>query len=385
MKIKVFIFSVVLVFSFLIFGLLNAVYAASFLSEPHITVEAGTTVDGDLFASGEVIIIEGTVNGDVFAAGQTVLVKGTINGDLYAVTETLEITGVIRDDVLFMARAANFISGKISGSIISLAETVIIDSESRVGGSVLFALKTLVTNGNVGGSITGSAESITINSGVSQNMRVNTNNLRFGSGANVTGDIFYHSPNNAVIEKDARLHGELDHKVQDLGNPATGFLKLVKAFIIWSYLSSLITGLVILLIFKRPVQIVATQLKENLGPSLGWGVLLLLIALPMIGLLLVTIIGIPLALLLTVGFGVSLYVGKVAVGLAIGNWLLSKLATSKQTPNLYAAFVVGLSAYYLLKIMPVINVLAVMAVMALGVGSIALSLKQALFPVRAKK
>lgn len=362
----------------------QAAFANEFRSNTNITVAASEFIEGDLFASGEVIIIEGTVNGDVFAAGQTILVKGVVNGDLYAATESLEVSGTIRDDVLFAARTANFITANVGGSTIMLAETVILDSESKIGGSLLFAIKTLAANGQINRGITGSAENVTINSSVAQNIRVSTSNLKFGPQANVSGDVLYHSPNQAVVEEGATLKGNVEQKIRETGNSTAGFIKFFKAFIVWSYLSSIFTGLVLLFLFKRPLQLVAEQIKKSLAANFGWGALILLLFLPAFTLLLVTTIGIPLALLLAISFGAALYIGKIVVSLAVGQWLLAKFA-DQRAPNRYTAFVVGLSLYYLLKLLPLVNVFAILAVAVIGVGAIALSVKNSLIIRKAKK
>jgi hypothetical protein len=65
--------------------------AIEFKAGQHVTVPADEVIDGDLYATGETVTIDGktvtidgTVRGDVVASGREVRVNGSIEGDLMA-------------------------------------------------------------------------------------------------------------------------------------------------------------------------------------------------------------------------------------------------------------------------------------------------------------
>ena len=58
-----------------------------------ITISADETVDGDLYASGGRILIEGTVDGDLIAAAGQVTISGDVTGDLMASAGAVDISG----------------------------------------------------------------------------------------------------------------------------------------------------------------------------------------------------------------------------------------------------------------------------------------------------
>ena len=76
--------------------------AAQFMSDDaEALVEAGTTVEGNLYATGQTVTIEGTVDGDLICAGGQVAVAkgGVVTGDLMCAGQSVEISGEVRGDV----------------------------------------------------------------------------------------------------------------------------------------------------------------------------------------------------------------------------------------------------------------------------------------------
>ena len=63
-----------------------------------ITIPADQTVDGDLYASGGRVLIEGTVDGDLIAAGGQVTITGDVSGDLMASAGAVDISGEVGGD-----------------------------------------------------------------------------------------------------------------------------------------------------------------------------------------------------------------------------------------------------------------------------------------------
>src|SRR5262245_7136916 len=60
-----------------------------------VTVPAGTTIDDDLFATGQSVTIAGQVNGEVYALGQTVTVTGAVQRDLIAAGQQVTLDGTV--------------------------------------------------------------------------------------------------------------------------------------------------------------------------------------------------------------------------------------------------------------------------------------------------
>jgi cytoskeletal protein CcmA (bactofilin family) len=84
------------------------------------TIPAGQVVDNDVLLYGNNVVVDGTVHGDVVAVASTVTVNGTIDGSLVTAGRTATIDGTV------------------GGSIYSLARTLELGPSSAVDGNLHF-------------------------------------------------------------------------------------------------------------------------------------------------------------------------------------------------------------------------------------------------------
>ncbi len=103
--------------------------------------------------------------------------------------------------------------------------------------------------------------------------------------------------------------------------------------------------------------------------SLLVGFILLVVAPVAAAVVMLTLIGIPLALLMLFGYLVVLYVGRVFVGLAIGRWLFTKFRRPQM--SLYVDLLVGLLILWLLGVIPYVGWAVRAVALLLGLGALA--------------
>jgi hypothetical protein len=101
--------------------------------------------------------------------------------------------------------------------------------------------------------------------------------------------------------------------------------------------------------------------------SLGIGFLVAVATIPAIIILLITIIGIPVAGVAIVVLTLYSYLAKIVVGSALGNWISAKL---NWKTSFYGAFVVGLLTLFVLKMVPFAGALVWMMVGWVGLGAL---------------
>ena len=77
-------------------------------SGSQITISAEETVDGDLYASGGRVIVEGSVDGDLIAAAGQVTISGEVTGDLMASGGAVDISGEVGGDARVAAAGASY-------------------------------------------------------------------------------------------------------------------------------------------------------------------------------------------------------------------------------------------------------------------------------------
>jgi cytoskeletal protein CcmA (bactofilin family) len=123
-------------------------------SGSQITISAEETVDGDLYASGGRVLIEGSVDGDLIAAAGQVTISGEVTGDLMASGGAVEISGEVGGDAR-VAAGQTTVSGSIGEDLfIASGQTTISDS-GEVGEDLVFGSGRMTMNGTVGGDVLG--------------------------------------------------------------------------------------------------------------------------------------------------------------------------------------------------------------------------------------
>jgi hypothetical protein len=119
-----------------------------------ITISADETVDGDLYASGGRILIEGTVDGDLIAAGGQVSISGQVSGDVMASAGAVDISGDIGGDAR-VAAGQSSVSGSIGEDLFVASGQTTISDSGEVGEDLVFGSGRMAMNGTVGGDVLG--------------------------------------------------------------------------------------------------------------------------------------------------------------------------------------------------------------------------------------
>jgi hypothetical protein len=124
-----------------------------------ISVAAGQAVEGDLYAFGGRVDVDGLVTGDVIAFAGDVTVAGEIGGDLIVGSGTLNVPGTVRGDVRVGAGQVT-IRGQVAEDV--LAGTGQLDVSGDVGGDLIFGAGLTNVGGRVAGDVLGQTGSYTL-------------------------------------------------------------------------------------------------------------------------------------------------------------------------------------------------------------------------------
>ncbi len=121
-----------------------------------ITISADETVDGDLYASGGRVLIEGTVDGDLIAAGGQVTISGDVSGDVMASAGSVDISGEVGGDARVAAGQAT-VSGSIGEDLFVAAGQATVSDSGEVGEDLVFGSGRMTMSGTVAGDVLGAA------------------------------------------------------------------------------------------------------------------------------------------------------------------------------------------------------------------------------------
>jgi hypothetical protein len=133
------------------------------------------------------------------------------------------------------------------------------------------------------------------------------------------------------------------------------------------FLGVLVVGLIILAFAKKPSDLIVSKLGGDFWKAVLWGLLFFVLAPLAVIILLFSVIGIPLAILLSVAYALICYLAKVYVAQFVGQWLAKKLKWNLDWP---LAFLLGLVVYFILANLPFIGGVIVMLTIWWGMGGI---------------
>lgn len=346
--------ALLVVFISLVFVLPGVVYAQqNIASGDNVVLSKDQIINQDYFASGNSVTISGTVNGDVYIAGGNVLVDGIINGDLLTVGGTVNVVGSVSGNI--RAVGGNItISGLSDGNTSLVGGSLNITNNADIGGSLVAVGGEVQVFAPVGKGATVAGGQVTLGNVVGGNVTSGASMLTLTSSANVAGNLDYWSQNQPQIQPGASVAGQTSgHMVAVSQEPVTKFFGALVGISLFlkliGFISQLIIGLLILRFFPNFSQGVVETIKGNPWWSLGVGFLALILTPIIVIILLVTVIGIPLALLLLVAYIIVLCFARIFIALLIGQWIL------KQKGNITWAFALGLIIFVIISLIPFIG------------------------------
>ena len=329
------------------------------------------TVKGPAFYGGNLVIIDGTVDGSLFVAAQDIRINGVVKGNLYTASQNLIVTGAVEGNL--HAAAQNIeITGKAQGDALLAGEKATLGKDSVIGRDVLVAASNLTHTGQIQRQLFGAAETITINGVVNDDVKLQVGQLVLKDTAAINGSLKYTSPNQATLAPGARVSGQTDwtmkappeKKERTWHDQIVPFLlSLAGALLFW-----LVTTL------WRPEWWESTSapaLKRTLA-AVGAGAGTLVFVPIMAVILMITVIGIPLGIVLVLAYGVALYISKIVVAVAVGNWLAARFGWPHTHKGLWLVLL-GLSLEALLTSLPIVGIFFKVLVVIVGLGSIVLA------------
>lgn len=338
----------------LFFSLLTPIHAAKIEKGDYI-LEKDAIVEDNLYVMGENITINGVVDGDVVAIGQKVLLSGTISGDLYLLGTTVTVDGYIYGNIFTL------------GSNVSITSTV--EGNTYAGGIVTNI------NGNITNDLFILAGSSKLEGNVGDDVRAFVGQLV--STAQVGGDFLAMTDNYSIDPND--IQGQFDTSIftngKDIVEKFTfskeDFIGFNLGLIIINFLGMYIVGT--LLIVSAPVKTLQIEKKiisswtEFLKSYITGMIILFAIPIPIV-LLLITFVGIPLAVLL---IGIMTFLslfGIIWAESAIGQKVL-QLTKGKDTWRFFS-LLIGRGISTVVKLIPLIRGFYSISLIALTVGAV---------------
>lgn len=363
----------------LLFGLLILVPTMAFAAEFRSSKEAEATIVvgknevlKNLYVAGNTVNIDGEVKSDLVAAGSTIVINNNIEDDLLAAGGTLNIRG----DVGKNARVAGnnvYISGKVGQDLMVAGNSVDLGGDSEVEGDFIAVGSIVNINGNIKGKVYVSGEKISINGQIDGDIVIkNVSDLTIGDSAKINGKLSYSSPNEADISPNALVVGDIDYKKISAGEHVWKAMRATE--ILYGILMSFTALLVLILMFPKPARSVVESAFQNYWAKIGWG-LFALVVVPMASIfLMITIIGVKLAVIVCLIYGLLLLISTLISPLIAGSYIIKLFKKDKDLRVDWLSALVGVASLTLIGFIPIIGWIAIAFLFLLSLGILGMNL-----------
>ncbi|MDP3836611.1 MAG: polymer-forming cytoskeletal protein [bacterium] len=348
--------------------------AAEVKSQNNIYVPAGETIDGNLYAAGNNITIDGEIKGDLIAAAQTITVNGRLDGDLIAAAQTITINGEINGNVRIAANSAS-LNGVVARNVNFIGNSIALGKNARVGWDLLSAAMNTDIMGVIDGNVYGEGDNIILSGKIGKNFSFlsdNRNrNITLAPQATINGNLTYGEGTNINIQDGASVAGEVNPVKQESKSGSKAMNKL------WSIIYSIFAAIVIGLVIIKPGRKIALGMnniiRQQPGMVFVWGLLTFLVV-PMGALILIfTIIGAPLAIILLGLWLMMLWIGKIITAIFVGQTLVARFSRGEEnSKTLTVGLMIGVIILWLLFAIPFVGWLISLAATCLGTGALIL-------------
>lgn len=269
-----------------------------------------------LFRAATDITVRDTVNNDAYLVGHIINVDSTIDGDLLALGSIINIAGTVTQDVRILGGIVN-ISGTVGRNVTILGGSVNIAPTAVIKGDVINVGKKLVFGGSSSGLLKFTGEEATISGIVGQDAEIYAYKVQLDDKAVIKRKLF--------LLKDSGIQSKRFSKISTQ--------KLPSPFKATEYLVVLFIGLLLNKFAHRQLKAVTKLTKKNFKNNALTGFVVLLIAPVIIGLLALSIIGIPIAIVLATMFVMFFAFYEIPVALALGNFIFDKLDYTKKAED----------------------------------------------------
>lgn len=288
-----------------------------------------------------------SVSGNTYVASGNVNLAGQVVGDLYTAAGTNAITGQVTDDVAVIG-GNTVISGHVGGDV------------RVIGGQV-------VITGSIGGDVLVMAGSLTLSGAVLGDVDFIGGRLVITETGTVGGGVTYRSDRRAQISEQAVIAGDITYDqtlaeklglLKEAGSSAAFKSTLLALFGAWLFLKLIMlifAGLVLLWLLPEAVERISEAANQAPGRSLLIGFIAALL-MPLLALvLLITVVGMPLALLIVLSYAGLMLLSALLSGLWLGAWLdhyFFKRRSWRFTP---VTAISGIIILFLLSYLPVVG------------------------------
>ena len=339
------------------------VYGAEYFGGQTLKVAFNDTLDQDVFAGCQKVLVHGYVAGDIYAGCETVDIEGKVQDDVLVGCRNFTLTGIIDDGLIVFAETI-VIDGTVRGDVMAFGRDVRLTENAKLEGNVITGCATFIQEAPVAGFIMGGAGYAYLNGPVGEDVELEVDNIEFGNEFASGDGTFITVPSGFDESKMGIIPDNLELEF------AERELFFEGIYFYWSFFAFLVVGILIILIFRNSSKDYVTFAGANIPASLGAGAVFLFVTPVIITISAVFIVTIPAALIVLATYLILIYLSFIFSAVQIGDYIWNQLRKSNGGYGLYLPLLIGLVIVCLIIQTPFLGWLFSLVFICFGSGSL---------------
>lgn len=349
--------------------------ASGIRSGEEIYLAENETISGNIYVTAQNIIINGEIEGDLIALSKNIIINGRLDGDLIAIAQNIEINGEINGNTRVIANDL-LIKGLIARNINFFGTNFNILDQAEINWDILAITNNATINGKIKGNIDLFTNNSKINGQIDGNVKIRNNknsSIVIYPEAIIAGDLYYHENSNFTRHDQSQISG-LTYKLPNKTISNKNIFPWWQLFI-YKIISAFFIALIIIKLNKHYLSELSQKIFKKGWTKLFWGLLIIILSPMIILLLFLTIIGVPLAIIISSLYLIAFFVTKIIAAVFLGKEIL-KHSKLKNKRNIYLQTILGLIILFSLTSLPFVGWLISIIFSSFALGSILINIKK---------
>lgn len=272
----------------------------------------------NVYMTGAEVRIVDPVPGDLFAAAGRISVDEAVAGDALLAAGAVDVRSRIGDDLRVAGGIVN-LAGRIAGEVLIVGGSIGFSPGARVAGRTWLAGGDIAVAGRLDGGLKAYGQNILLLGEIRGRTELTGKRLEILSSARIEGDLEYSGAPEIKIHSGAKVSGRITRAESAFERSRSFFdfpvLPVLRPLLTLGLLAA---GALLLALFPRFTVNSMRTVGAMPVRSLGLGAAVLFSLPPVILLLVITIIGIPVALALAALYAVALLAGYLITAFFVG-------------------------------------------------------------------
>ena len=332
---------------------------------------AGARDSRNVYMTGTEVRPTGPIDGDLVAAAGRIGIDYAIDGDAVLAAGSIDVRAKVGED-LRVAGGFVTLTGRVGGEALVVAGSLAFGPDAEVSGRAWLAGGDVAVAGRFHKDIKVYARNIVMLGHVTGDVRLFADTIEVLPTARIKGNLTYVANTPIKIHSGAQVSGKIVREPGQLPALRLPGWPPFRPLLMFGLLAA---GALFLALFPRFTSSAVQTVRTSPLGSLGLGVAIFFSVPPVMLLLVITIIGIPIALMLAGLYAVALLAGFLIAAFFVGDRLLRVVARRSGPGNYWVRvgmLAIALIALWLVRHVPYLGGLLDLLALTVGLGAMAL-------------